>query len=90
MAKRLKEMKARTGRFHVLKRCKLDVARVVRTGGVLALTYGQETMGVSSTTLLAQRRVIASTLTTEGSGDLDLRLALADVFSEPDVLAAMQ
>ena len=78
MAKRLKELKARRGRFHVLKKCKLDVARIVRIGGVLALTYGQETMGVSPTTLLAQRRAIASTLVTEGSGDLDLRLALAD------------
>ena len=56
----------------------LSVPRVLRTGGVSALTYGQETMGVSSTTLLAQRRAVAAALVTEGSGDLDLRLALAD------------
>ena len=50
----------------------------MRTGGVLGLTYGQETMGVSTTALLAQRRAVAASLVTEGSGDLDLRLALAD------------
>ena len=78
MAKRLKELKARKGLFRVLKRCKLDVARILKTGGVLALTYGQETMVVPPTMLLAQRRLTAGLLVTEGSGDLDLRLALAD------------
>ena len=76
--KRLKDFEARRSRLHVLKKSKVSVPRVLKTGGVAALTYGQETMGVAPTALLAQRRAVARCLAAEGSGDLDLRLALAD------------
>ena len=75
---RLAAFKARKSRFHLLKKAKVEVARLLRTGGIAALTYGQESMGVSNTALLSQRRAVAATLATEGNGDLDLRLALAD------------
>ena len=75
---KLKAFRLRVPRFHVLKKAKVNVPRILRTGAVAAMTYGQETMGVANTTLLNQRRAAASALVTEGNGDLDLRLALAD------------
>ena len=44
-----------------------------------ALTYGQAVMGVSNKALLQQRRAVAAaTVRTNGGGDLDITLALAD------------
>ena len=51
---------------------------LMRTGGAASLTYGQETMGVSPTTLLAQRRAVAAALVASGTADLDMALVLAD------------
>ena len=76
--KRLKEFRARRKRFGVLKKSKVSVPRVLRTGGTAALTFGQETMGVSPSMLLAQRRSVAASLRLYGTGDLDLTLALQD------------
>ena len=66
-------------RFRRLRDAGVNIPRLMRTGGVAALTYGQAVTGVSNKLLLQQRRVVAAaTLRTVGGGDLDLILALAD------------
>ena len=55
--------------------------RVVRTGGLAAMTFGQAITGVSNSTLMGQRRVVgAATAPAGGNGgqDLDVALMLAD------------
>eukprot|EP00973_Karenia_brevis_P088335 12248929-Karenia_brevis.AAC.1 len=64
--RRLKQFRARRKRFGVLKRSKVDVSKILRTGGTAALTFGQETMGVSTSMLLAQRRSVAASLRVHG------------------------
>eukprot|EP00973_Karenia_brevis_P021346 2934882-Karenia_brevis.AAC.1 len=76
--KRQFAFQARRGRFALLKRAGRSVTRVLKTGGVHALTYGQENMGVSSSCLMGQRRAVAGHIQICGAGDLDLTLALAD------------
>ena len=41
----LAKFKARKGRFRILKKAKLNPTRIFRTGGIAALTFGQETIG---------------------------------------------
>jgi len=65
---RLAAFEERRGRFHILKKTKVDVPRILRMGGVAALTCGQETMGVASTALLNQRQATASMLVIKGMG----------------------
>ena len=78
---RLRAFRVRRGCFQKVRR---DVGArlagaILRTGGTAALTYGQATFGVPCSTLLAQRRAVAATVS-RGScpGDLDLTLVLAD------------
>ena len=76
---RLANFRARKARFKRLQKARVNVPRLMRTGGVAALTYGQAVTGVSNKLLLQQRRsVAAATVRTVGGGDLDLTLALAD------------
>ena len=75
---RLAKFRARLGRFRILKKAKVSTARILKTGGIAAMVYGQETMGVADTSFLAQRRSAAAALSTRGCGDLDLSLAMAD------------
>ncbi len=78
--KRLEQFKVRRDRFRKLRKS-VGAARthmVLRTGGVAALTYGQSTMGVSNSMLLAQRRAVGAAGFLGGPGDLDLSLAVAD------------
>eukprot|EP00973_Karenia_brevis_P037778 5211344-Karenia_brevis.AAC.1 len=51
---------------------------VMRTGGTMAMVYGQATMGVSSSMLHAQRQSVAAASVPGGAGDLDLTLMMAD------------
>ena len=82
----LTELEARRSRFHVLKKStKVSVPRVLETGGVAALTCRQETMGGASAALLPHRKAVARCLAAEGSGDLDLRLVLADGIGKAEV-----
>ena len=74
----LGDFKKRKGRFRLLKKCKGSVPRILKTGGIQGMCYGQESMGVSSSVLHSQRQATAATLVSRGSGDLELRLALAD------------
>ena len=81
LSARLKAMQRRVPRFRKLARNRVSTARLLRTGGTSALSYGQAITGVSPTTLLAQRRV-AATIAAPHSGsngqDLDMALMLAD------------
>ena len=76
---RLANFRARKTRFQRLRDAGVNVPRLMRTGGVAALTYGQAVTGVSNKLLVQQRRAVAAaTVRTVGGGDLDLILALAD------------
>ena len=76
---RLKSFRARKMRFRRLRAAGVSIPRLIRTGGVAALTFRQAVTGVSNKPLLQQRRAVAaSTVRTGGGGDLDLTLALAD------------
>ena len=57
---RLRAFLNRRRRFKALSRAKVSVARVLRTGGTCALTYGNRPLGVSDSLLLAQRRAVAA------------------------------
>ena len=79
--KRLKGFKARLPRFRKLAGMRVSTARILRTGGIAAMTYGQAVTGVPNTTLLHQRRAAARAAAPAGGGggqDLDLTLMLAD------------
>ena len=76
---RLASFRARKARFQRLRSAGVDVPRLLRTGGIAALTYGQAVTGVSNKLLLQQRRAVAAaTARTVGGGDLDITLAIAD------------
>ena len=82
---RLSTFRARRGRFRGLRRCGGNVALVLRTGGAAGLTYSPEAMGVSTSTLLRQRRAVGAALVQAGSGDRDIRLILAELGSKGKV-----
>ena len=76
---RLANFRARRGRFQRLRSSGVYMSRLMRTGGVAALTYGQAVIGVSNKLLLQNRRsVAAATARIIGGGDLDITLAVAD------------
>jgi hypothetical protein len=78
---RLKRFRQRLGRYRLLKKARVDTSRVLRTGGVAALTFGQVTTGTPPSTLLQQRRAVtvAAAPSAGASGqNLDLALMLAD------------
>ena len=78
-AARLDGFRQRKDRFRRLRCAGVDTARLMRTGGVSALTFGQAVTGVSNKLLQQQRRAVAAAVTrTAGGGDLDVTLALAD------------
>ena len=80
--KRLKAFVARRHRFKTLKRAKVNTARLLRTGGVSALTFGSGPLGVSNSMLLSQRRaVVASNCVLSCGADLDMSLVIADEFN---------
>ena len=78
---RLLKFRKRVVRFRKLRKAKVGIARLMRTGAVKSLTYGQAVTGVANTTLLAQRRAVAAALApaagTRGQC-LDMTLVLAD------------
>ena len=76
---RLANFQLRKRRFRRLRCAGVDTARLMRTGGVSALTFGQAVTGVSNKLLQQQRRAVAAAVTrSSGGGDLDVTLALAD------------
>jgi hypothetical protein len=85
-AKRTAAFVARRGRFVRLIRAGANAARLLRTGGLAAMTYGVAVMGLSPSALMKQRRAAAAALAvTNAGGDLDLTLALAG--ADPAVAA---
>ena len=64
---RLKAFKARQSRFRMLRRAGVDTARILRTGGVSAMTYGVAAQGVAPSMLLQQRRAAAAAAATGGT-----------------------
>ena len=76
---RLASFRLRKKLFQRLRNSGVDTPRLMRTGGIAALTFGQAVTGVSNKMLLQQRRAVAAAVTrSSGGGDLDVTLALAD------------
>ena len=76
---RLRAFLCRRRRFKALSRAKVSAARVLRTGGTCALTYGNKPLGVSDSLLLAQRRAVAAAACINHCGaDLNISLIIAD------------
>ena len=79
-ASRFRQFAGRLRRFAALLLSKVSVASVLRTGGTSALTYGDDVLGVSSSTLLARRRAVAAAISPPTRGRaLELTLILADL-----------
>ena len=81
LAGRMRQFRKRIVRFRKLRRAKVDTSRLMRTGAVKSITYGQAVTGVSNSTLLAQRRAVAAA-TAPSAGNrgqcTDMALILAD------------
>ena len=81
LLKRLGDFSKRLRRFRQLRRSGVCTARLMRTGGVAALTYGVNVSGVAPTLLRRQRRAVAAAAA-PGHGicgqSLDLARILAD------------
>ena len=76
---RLRAFLCRRRRFKALSRAKVSAARVLRTGGTCALTYGNRPLVVSDSLLLAQRRAVAAAACINHCGaDLNISLVIAD------------
>ena len=71
--KRLKAFRARGDRFKNLRAAGCQTDRLLRTGGIAALTFGQRALGVSDSMLLHQRRAAAECTRVSSAGaNLDL------------------
>ena len=55
ISRRLNKFDKRRGRFQQLRCSGVDTSRLLRSGGLAALCYGQESTGVASTVLNGQR-----------------------------------
>ena len=78
---RLHNFKKRIPLFRRLKNLRIDPAKIVRTGGKAAITYGQGVLGVSNAMLRLQRRAVAKAAAIgygTGGQQLDLGLMIAD------------
>jgi hypothetical protein len=77
--KRLRAFRNRVGKFKMLRRNRVRTDRLIRTGGLSALTFGQRSLGVADSLLLEQRRgVVAASCDTVAGANIDLSLAIAD------------
>ncbi len=77
--KRLAAFRMRLSKFAALLRAGLSAARILRTGGTAAFSWGDAVTGVSSATLLTRRRTVAAAASTPTRGkDLNITLILAD------------
>ena len=81
LTKRRGSFAKRMPRFRRLAAAKANNKRLLRTGGIAAVTYGQAITGVATSTLLKQRRAAAAAAAPYSATcgqDLDLSLAVAD------------
>ena len=69
----------RGGLFHGLRRAKVDVARVLRTGGLAAAQFGQAALGLADYPLMQMRRRVAALIGGDAAGkDPNMVLTVAD------------
>ena len=83
-ANRLRAFRQRLPRFRRLRAAGVSTARLLRTGGVAAMPYGQAVMGVAPSVLLRQRRAAAAAAAPAAGvcgQSLDLALMLADEYA---------
>ncbi len=81
VSRRLRAFRQRVPRFRRLRAVGVSTARLLRTGGIAAMTYGQAVMGVATSTLLQQRRCAAAAAAPANGTcgqSLDLALIVAD------------
>ena len=78
-AQRIKKLAGRSENYAKLKRLGMDIARILRTGGVSTMTYGLQVHGVSDYMLLQMRRVAAGLCGSMARGSHhNLELIIAD------------
>jgi hypothetical protein len=58
VVKRLKAFQKRRGRFKLLRKAGVRTDRVVRTGGVSGITFGQRSLGVSDSILVSKGELL--------------------------------
>jgi hypothetical protein len=78
---RLTQFKGRLPRFRALRVVGVDTARIMRTGGVAALTHGEGSLGVAPSMLLEQRRAVNAASAPQGGlggQELEFAMMLAD------------
>ncbi len=78
---RLRAFRQRLPRFRRIRAAGVSTARLLRTGGVAAMTYGQAVMGVAPSLLVRQRRAAAAAVAPSSGAcgqSVDLALLLAD------------
>ena len=74
---RLKAFRKRLPRFKALRGVGVDTAKLMRTGGVAALTHGEGSTGVAPSMLAAQRRSVnAAAAPRSGLGGQELEFAM--------------
>jgi len=81
LKKRLCDFRARLSRFAMLSRARVDTAKLLRTGGIQAMVYGEGVSGVSDSMLYSQRTSAAKASAPPSGScgqDLDLALMIAD------------
>jgi len=78
---RLKNFKARVKKFRMLAKVGVKVHRLLRTGAIKSMTYGQAIMGVTDSMLRNLRRTTGAASSTAGGPggqNLDIQLMAAD------------
>ena len=76
---RTEAFRGRVAKFKRLAHAKANAARIIRSGGSAAMAFGDGITGVSSSVLLARRRLVAAAVAAPAKGrDLDITLTLAD------------
>ena len=79
LRRRLSAFRRRVPRFRALRRARINTARLLRTGGVAALSWGEGVIGIPPSILLQQRRAAAAATCAEPCGQsIDIALILAD------------
>ncbi len=77
---RLRTFRGRLARYARIARARLAAARLLRTGGLAVMTYGDGATGVSSSALHARRLAAAAAFSSVTKGrDVDIALILGEV-----------
>ncbi len=79
MQVRLHALRARAQRIRRLRRSRVNATRLFSTGGAAVAEYGLPVTGISDSSLLVRRRIVAAAVGSSTSGrNLDLDLLLAE------------